>query len=147
LKLLCLCGFAITAILVYWRTCGMQQWSMLRSRGWRRWRQMPLVSPEHYLGGMTFLFALLLFVLPVFNPWYMVWWLAFAVLRPTVTAWTCSVVLLLSYVTGINTGDTNLQLYQMPTWALWLEFGAVALALAVDLWRYQPGGLSVRSSL
>ncbi|NOX51318.1 MAG: hypothetical protein GXP16_12410, partial [Gammaproteobacteria bacterium] len=76
----------------------------------------------HNTGPLYWLFGLLFLVLPVLNPWYLVWLLVFAVLRPTVTAWVASVTLLLSYITGLNLGDDSLSLYGQPTWALLLEF-------------------------
>ncbi len=130
-KLVCLLVFSAAAVWVYVRTCGVPELS-----------SQPAVLPGEYLSGMTLLFGLLLFVLPVFNPWYLVWWLALATLRPSFTAWTCTAALFLSYVSGINTGDANLQLYQQPAWVLWLEFGMVGLALVADLWR--AGKLSRR---
>jgi len=84
---------------------------------------------------LFWLFGLLFLVLPVLNPWYLVWLLVFAVLRPTVTAWVASVTLLLSYITGLNLGDYSLGLYGQPTWALLLEFGPILIALFIDLLR------------
>ncbi len=50
-------------------------------------------------------------------------------------AWTASVAILLSYVSGINLEDYSLQPYQQPTWARSLEFGLILLALGYDLIR------------
>ena len=84
------------------------------------------------------LFALLLIVLPVFNAWYMVWLLPFAVIRPSAWAWMASFALLLSYGSAINLPaglGASLQDYQLPTWLLCLEFGLIMVALAWDLSR------------
>ena len=76
-----------------------------------------------------------LFLAPVVNPWYFVWLLPFAAIYPSAWAWTASVVLLLSYVTGLNLPDLQLHPYAHPFWVQPLEFGAVAVALGWDLLR------------
>ena len=43
---------------------------------------------------------------------------------------TASVAVLISYITGLNVNDYELQPYQQPLWARLLEFGLIALALA-----------------
>ena len=42
---------------------------------------------------------------PVVNPWYLLWLLPFAAIRPSVWAWTASAAVLLAYVTGLNLND------------------------------------------
>ena len=79
------------------------------------------------------LFGVLLLLSPVINPWYLLWLLPFAVVSPSVWAWTASAAVLLSYVTGLNIPDYTLQPYEQPVWARGLEFGLIGLALAVDL--------------
>ena len=128
IKIVCVVLFAGLAATLFLKRCGRDLLPLtqtLRST-------TPKTEPEHYLSALTLLFGCLLFVLPVFNPWYLVWWLAFAALRPSITAWTCSVVVLLSYITGINTGDPGLQLYEQPIWVWYLEFGAIGIALLAD---------------
>ena len=75
------------------------------------------------------LYGVLLLAIPAFNPWYMVWLLPFAVLRPSLWAWTASTTLLLSYATGINLDDNTLEAYQLPTWVITLEFSLILVAL------------------
>ena len=79
------------------------------------------------------LFGALLLLSPVINAWYLLWLLPFAVLFPTVWAWTASVAVLLSYVTGLNIPDYTLQAYEQPAWVRGLQFGLIGLALAVDV--------------
>ena len=79
------------------------------------------------------LFGVLLLLSPVINPWYLLWLLPFAVVFPSVWAWTASAAVLLSYVTGLNLPDYTLQPYEQPVWVRGLEFGLIGLALAVDL--------------
>ena len=100
----------------------------------------------------VFLFWLLAaawLVLPVLNPWYLVWWLPFAVLRFRLLPWVASLAVLLSYLTPINTGvfpadSAGLSapdaLYAVPMWVLVLELLAVAVALFLDLTRRQSAG-------
>ena len=78
------------------------------------------------------LFGVLLLLSPVINPWYLLWLLPFAVVFPSVWAWTASVAVLLSYVTGLNLPDYTLQPYEQPVWVRGLQFGLIFLALAAD---------------
>ncbi len=81
------------------------------------------------------LFGVLLLLSPVINPWYLLWLLPFAVVFPSVWAWTASAAVLLSYVTGLNIPDYTLQPYEQPVWARGLEFGLIGLALTFDFAR------------
>lgn len=87
----------------------------------------PLKRPR-----IDLLFLGLLICVPVLNPWYLVWLLPFAVLRPSLWAWTASVSLLLSYASGINLNLSDTESYQIPDWILAIEFGSIALAAAVQ---------------
>ena len=75
-------------------------------------------------------YGVLLAASPVINPWYLLWLLPFAAIFPSVWAWTASMAVLISYVTGLNVNDYELQAYQQPLWARLLEFGLIGLALA-----------------
>ena len=86
------------------------------------------------------LLGLFMFVLPALNPWYLVWWLPFAVIVPCITPWVASVAVLLSYLSGINvssgaTLDSFGALYTVPGWVLAIEFGSIGLALILDIRR------------
>ncbi|MBX9899317.1 MAG: glycosyltransferase 87 family protein [Burkholderiaceae bacterium] len=73
---------------------------------WREWQRQkkrvvvnlpkPTVPPADLALGALLAFA------PVINPWYLLWFLPFAVLRPTRTAWAVSLVVPLSYWHGGN---------------------------------------------
>jgi len=105
---------------------------------WQIWRW--LVGPEREL-PLVWLFGLFLLLLPVLNPWYLVWWLPFAVLRPSATAWCASVAVLLSYVSAINLGTdpgNGSLLYDVPTWVLTAEYCVVAVGLTIDHRRMAP---------
>ena len=78
------------------------------------------------------LYGALLAASPVINPWYLLWLLPFAAVYPSVWAWTASVAVLLSYVTGLNLQDYAMHPYAQPLWARWLEFGLVAAGLGCD---------------
>ena len=92
------------------------------------------VTPEHYLSGLCWLWCALLLLSPVFNPWYLVWWLPIACIYPNRTAWVCSIAVMLSYISGLNLQDTSLFAYQQPTWVVSVETLAIATALLLD-WR------------
>lgn len=86
---------------------------------------------------IDWLYGLFFLAIPFFNPWYWLWVLPYAVIKPSYWAWTASLMLLLSYGTGINDYDwvlapNSLEAYQLPNHLLILEFGAIALALYFD---------------
>ena len=83
------------------------------------------------------LYGALLVVSPVINPWYLLWLLPFAAIFPSVWAWTASLAVLLSYVTGLNLNEYTMQPYQQPIWARSLEFALVLLALGYDVLRHR----------
>ena len=76
-------------------------------------------------------YGLLFLCSPVFNPWYLVWLLPFAVIRPSLWAWTISVTALFAYASGINLSNSELQPYAHPNWAMALEFLPVLLAMTI----------------
>ncbi|MDE2757352.1 MAG: hypothetical protein OXI92_12475 [Acidobacteriota bacterium] len=81
------------------------------------------------------IFGGLLAVSPVINPWYLLWLLPFAAVYPTIWAWTASLAVLLSYVTGLNLQDYAMQPFGQPLWARGLEFGLILCGLGCDLVR------------
>ncbi|MCY3928007.1 MAG: hypothetical protein OXG81_07020 [Acidobacteria bacterium] len=102
----------------------------------------------HYVRGGNreiprgdWLFGVLLVLSPVINPWYLLWLLPFAVVFPSVWAWTASVAVLFSYITGLNLPDYTLQPYEQPVWGRGLEFGLIGLALAIDFIVYRRRGM------
>ena len=98
---------------------------------WLRYRRE---SPGQIPRGDC-IYGLFLLAAPVINPWYVLWLLPFAVIYPSFWAWTASWALLLSYITGLNLGDFNLEPFAHPVWVRPLEFGLILLGLCVDLWR------------
>lgn len=89
-----------------------------------------------------FLFAVFLLLSPIFNAWYGVWILAFAVVKPTIWAWSFSVALLFTYVTGINWIESDLRAYQMATWAQAAEITIIALSVGTRFLVYRRRKLS-----
>ena len=96
--------------------------------GWYYWRYRREEGPPVPRGDWVY--GVLLAASPVINPWYLLWVLPFAVIFPSVWVWTASMAVLISYVTGLNVNDYQLQPYQQPLWARLLEFGLILLALA-----------------
>ena len=82
---------------------------------------------SHNIPRGDIIFLGLLLVSPVLNPWYLVWLLAFAAIRPSLWAWALSVSVLLSYASGINLKNSSLQNYQISDTILIVEFGSVVL--------------------
>ena len=83
------------------------------------------------------IYGALLAVSPVINPWYLLWLLPFAAIFPSAWAWTASLAVLISYVTGLNLNEYTLQPYQQAMWVRPLEFILILLALSYDLFRHR----------
>ncbi|MCY4223565.1 MAG: hypothetical protein OXF06_01905 [Bacteroidetes bacterium] len=77
----------------------------------------------------------LLAIWPVVNSWYLLWLLPFAVLRPSAWAWTASVAVLLSYITGLNLNNFDMHPFAHPDWVRPVEYGLILLAIGYDLYR------------
>lgn len=56
-------------------------------------------------------------------------------IRPSAWAWTVSVAVLLSYITGLNLNDMDMHPFAHPDWVRPVEYGLILLALAYDLFR------------
>ncbi len=92
-------------------------------------------EPEFSIPRGDWIFGALLLVSPVINPWYLIWILPFAAIYPSLWAWTASLAVLLSYISGINLmSDPLMQAYEQPLWARMLEFSLIGGALLWD-WR------------
>lgn len=94
-----------------------------------------LLKKQHLPIRADYLFGLLFLCTPVFNAWYLVWLLPFAVIYSTCWAWVASVSVFLSYASGINMPDSQLDLYQQPGWSLIIQFGVILVALLCDITR------------
>ena len=97
---------------------------------------------EYRKGGTSiprgdWIYGALFIIIPVFNAWYMLWLLPFAAIYPSRWAWTASVALLLSYITGLQLGNYEMQPYAQPLWARLAEFGVIAVALCWDIQRHR----------
>lgn len=77
-------------------------------------------------------FGMFLLLCPVFHPWYALWLLPFAVLRPSVWAWVLATVLPLSYVSGLHYLAADMSVHKILPLAYSVEVFAVAVALLVD---------------
>lgn len=66
---------------------------------------------------------------PVVNPWYLLWLLPFAAIRPSAWAWTASGAVLLAYLTGLNLNDLTLHPFDHPGWVRPVEYGLIAAAI------------------
>ncbi len=96
-----------------------------------RYRRNPAEIPRGDL-----LYGALLAFAPVVNPWYLLFVLPFAVLRPSLWAWVASWSVLLSYLTGLNLNDLSIHPFGHPGWVLPLEYGLIALAAVFPFfWR------------
>ena len=85
---------------------------------------------------MDWIFGVLFVLSPVLNAWYWVWVLPFAVLWPSLWAWTASVALVLSYVIGLHLPDSNLDDYQVSQLAQTTQLLSIGCALVID-YRYR----------
>ena len=80
-------------------------------------------------------YGLFLLAAPVINAWYLLWLLPFAVVHPSRWAWTASVAVLLSYITGLHLGNYEMQAYAQPWWVRPVEFGVIFIAFLFDCLR------------
>lgn len=101
--------------------------------GWYHFKYFQ--SPAREIPRGDWIFGGLLAASPVINPWYLLWLLPFAAVYPTIWAWTASLAVLLSYVTGLNLQDYAMHPYGQPPWARGLEFGLILCGLGCDLIR------------
>jgi len=88
----------------------------------------------------------LLALWPVVNAWYLLWLLPFAAIRPSAWAWTASVAVLLSYVTGLNLDDLQMEPFGHPWWVRPVEYGLIMLAIVYDVRRRARRGRNGRPS-
>lgn len=84
-----------------------------------------LLVRRDLLAGTLVIFWTLFFVAPVVHPWYVAWLLPFAALRRSPSTLVFAPAVLLAYLAWLNARSGGI--WQVPTWALILEFGAVGL--------------------
>ena len=77
-------------------------------------------------------YGVFLLAAPVINAWYLLWLLPFATVHPSRWAWTASVAVLLSYITGLHLGNYEMQAYAQPWWVRPVEFGVILIAFLFD---------------
>ena len=80
---------------------------------------------------------------PVVNSWYLLWLLPFATIRPSAWAWTASVAVLLSYITGLNLSNMDMHPFAHPDWVRPLEYGLILLALVYDIYRHSRTSMAI----
>lgn len=78
------------------------------------------------------LFLALFFCLPVMHPWYLLWVLPWAVLRPRAWTFTALAVIALSYCYGENLAGSTLPALGLPAWVRPAECGAVVAVALVE---------------
>lgn len=112
----------------------------------RRRASGTIVRGDWIYGGLLALW-------PVVNPWYLLWLLPFAAIRPSAWAWTASVAVLLSYVTGLNLDNMDMHPFGHPAWVRPVEYGLILLALTHDIFmrkrrsRRTPSGAGENSAV
>ena len=90
-------------------------------------------TPGRHVPRGDWVFGALMAASPVINPWYLLWLLPFAAVFPSIWAWTASLAVLLSYVTGLNLQDFAMHPYAQPLWVRCLEFGLIVCGFGCDL--------------
>ncbi|MDE0309828.1 MAG: hypothetical protein OXI60_08375 [Acidiferrobacterales bacterium] len=81
---------------------------------------------------MDWIFGMMLILSPVLNAWYLVWVLPFAVIWPSLWAWTASVVIVLSYVIGLHMPESDLNAYRVSQYAQVAQVLCIGIALVID---------------
>jgi len=83
------------------------------------------------------IFGVFFLLSPVFNAWYLIWLLPFAVIRPRLWSWTLSVAVSLTYLTGLNLMESDLYAYEIAPPAFFIELIAVVMAIIIDVIRHR----------
>lgn len=86
----------------------------------------PKIPPADYVLGTLLLFS------PVVNPWYLLWLLPFAVLRPSRTVLTATFLLPLSYWNGTHTTAWASGAFDIPAAITLIEVGVLMVAGLLD---------------
>ncbi len=116
-----LAGIAIMVIAIglYWRDA---RYGVTR----------PKIPPADAVLGTLLLFS------PVVNPWYLLWLLPFAVLRPSRTVWAATFLLPLSYWNGTHWAALNSHAFDLPMAVTLVEIAVLASAALLDRARPLP---------
>ena len=115
-RLLAAVAIATIAIILYWRDV-------------RSGLARPNIPPADYVLGALLLFS------PVVNPWYLLWLLPFAVLRPSRIAWTATFLLPLSYWNGTHWLALEGRRFDIPVALTLIEIAVLVAAALLDLYR------------
>lgn len=111
--------------------CGILGWYWRKkATGWQG------EAPLDMIYGFFFL------VSPVINSWYLLWLFPFVMLKPRCWSITALIVVSLSYVTGLNLHSEQYDNFENPLAIKIIEFGAIAIALAIDLIRLKKKNAS-----
>lgn len=135
---------ALFGLLTQWLPPAGAKWllgALLVVMGGAYWLHYRRRSPGGIPRG-DWIYGAFLAAAPVINPWYALWLLPFATVYPSWWAWTASLALFLSYVTGLNLGVFDLEPFAHPSWLRPLEFGLILAAVGVDVWRRWAVGLA-----
>lgn len=91
-----------------------------------------LASTANEIPRVDWIFGVFFLLSPIANPWYIVWLLPFAVIKPSYWAFTVSLAISLSYVTGLNLIESDLGAYQIDNYAFAIEIVAITIAIWFD---------------
>lgn len=130
-----ICGGVLAGV------CGFLFW---RSPAFRKERSGE-AGPEELaalLWSGLLVFGAFFLLSAVSNPWYLLWLVPLAALRPCLTAMTAFAVVGLSYATGLNLGDSVLGNFEHPGWVRSVEFGAIAVAGLLEVLTRHRGSRS-----
>lgn len=109
--------------------------AMLAASAMLYWR---LREPETSPPADHWLLALLLFA-PVINPWYLLWAVPWASLRPSALTWSVLPAVSISYLTTGVLGIDTPQSFDHPLWVRPLEIiAALTIYLGLRVWARQP---------
>ncbi len=99
-------------------------------------------SVQQPIPRAEWVFGVLLLVSPVFNAWYMLWILPFAVLQRYWWPWVSSIAILLSYLTWLNLENYSKDPFTLPLPVTLLEYSVIAAVLVLDYWRWKNKPIS-----
>ena len=96
------------------------------------WRDARVVFPRPKIPPADVVLGALLLFSPVVNPWYLLWLLPFAVLRPSRIVWAATFILPLSYFNGTNWLTSSGQAFDVNVIVMAVEMVALAVAAVFD---------------
>ncbi|MSU35558.1 MAG: hypothetical protein EXS36_10675 [Pedosphaera sp.] len=119
----------------------------LLAREWKRRFQIKGDSDCNPLTSLApgWVYSALWLLAATVNPWYLLWLLPFAALRPRIVWLTALMLVSISYGTGLNLAEPRLGVFEHPAWVRFFEYGGIAAAVGWEILQARRHGGRPRS--